>query len=192
MPDSLNIPLLLASIRRGRQSPKVARHVQRLLAARDGVHSEIVDLAELDLPVMEERVRMRDDAPDGALALSAAVDRADGLVIVTPEYNNGYPGVLKNALDYLLPELKRLPTGIVTVSAGGFGGINCLAQLRLVLLFMGAVPIPVSLPVSKVNSSFTDDGPADDSFDPRAARFLDELLWWTTAARRMGGRNGEG
>jgi len=188
MPDNLDIPVLVASIRRGRESPKVARHVHRLLEARDGVTSDLVDLAELDLPIMEERVRLRDDSPAGALALSAAIDRADGLVIVTPEYNNGYPGVLKNALDYLRPELKRLPVGVVTVSAGGFGGIACLAQLRLVLLAMGAVPIPVSLPVSKVQTSFTEDGPADGSFDPRALRFLDELLWWTTAAHRMGGR----
>lgn len=188
MPDTLNIPVLVASTRRERQTPKVARHVQRLLSARDGVESALVDLAVLDLPIMEERVRMRDDAPAGALALSAALDRADGLAIVTPEYNSGYPGVLKNALDYLYPELKRLPTGVVTVSSGGFGGLSCLAQLRQVLFAMGALPIPTSLPVSKVGSSFTDDGPADDDFDPRAARFLDELIWWTTAAQRMGGR----
>ena len=65
------------------------------------------------------------------------------LSLVTPEYNNGYPGVLKNALDYFLPEYRRKPVGIVTVSSGGFGGINALAQLRLVLFLMGAYPIPI-------------------------------------------------
>jgi NAD(P)H-dependent FMN reductase len=93
--------------------------------------------------------------------------------------------VLKNALDYLLPEFKRKPVGIVTVSAGGFGGISCLAQLRLVLLAMGAAPIPASLPVSRVGQSFSDDGPTDEGFAQRAARFADELLWWTEAAVRQ-------
>ena len=79
--------------------------------------------------------------------------RSDSLVIVTPEYNNGYPGGLNYALDYLLPEYQRKPIAIVTVSAGGFGGINCLAQLRLVTLGMGAFPIP-ALPVSRAQDSF--------------------------------------
>jgi NAD(P)H-dependent FMN reductase len=113
------------------------------------------------------------------------VASGDGLVIVTPEYNNGYPGVLKNALDYLLPELKRKPVGVITVSAGGFGGINCLAQLRLVLLAMGAAPIPASLPVSRVGQAFSDEGPIDADFGERADRFIGELVWWTEAVARQ-------
>ena len=182
----LEVPVFLGSVRRGRRSPTVARWVHRRLVARGGVASELVDLAELDLPVMEERLRMRDDPPPGLEGLSQAIDRADGLVIVTPEYNNGIPGAIKNALDYLLPEFQRLPVGIVTVSAGGFGGISCLAQMRLVLLAMGAVPVPASLPVSRVQDAFDEQGePTDASFASRADRFLDELVWWAQAARRQ-------
>jgi NAD(P)H-dependent FMN reductase len=181
----LRIPVLLGSVRRNRQSPKVARWIEKALEADDRITSELLDLEEFALPIMEERVRMRDDAPPGALRLSETLGTADGLVVVTPEYNNGYPGVLKNALDYLLPELKRKPVGIVTVSAGGFGGVSCLAQLRLVLLAMGASPIPASLPVSRVGQSFTDDGPADPDFGDRAARFIAELVWWTEAVARQ-------
>jgi NAD(P)H-dependent FMN reductase len=95
---------------------------------------------------------------------------------------NGYPGVLKNALDYLLPEYERKPIAIVTVSAGGFGGINCLAQLRLVTLGMGAFPIPGNLPVSHVHDSFNEDGtPNDAAYEKRAANFLDEVIWFTEA-----------
>jgi len=185
MSETLNIPVVLGSVRRNRQSPKVARWMRRYLEEELGVTSPLLDLKELELPIMEERLRLRDDPPAGAVGLSEAVAAADGLVIVTPEYNNGYPGVLKNALDYLLPEFKRKPVGIVTVSAGGFGGISCLAQLRLVLLAMGAAPIPASLPVSRVGQSFSDDGPTDEGFAQRAARFADELLWWTEAAVRQ-------
>jgi NAD(P)H-dependent FMN reductase len=70
----------------------------------------------------------------------------------------------------------------VTVSAGGFGGINCLAQLRLVALGMGALPIPENLSVSRVHDSFKDDGtPNDPAYEKRAAEFLDEVLWFTEA-----------
>jgi NAD(P)H-dependent FMN reductase len=131
---------------------------------------------------MEERLHRRDDPPPRLQEYSDKISRADSLIIVTPEYNNGYPGVLKNALDYLLPEYERKPIGIVTVSAGSFGGINCLAQLRLVTLGMGAFPIPENLSVSRVHDSFQEDGtPNDLAYEKRAAGFLDEVLWFGEA-----------
>ena len=93
------------------------------------VQTELLDLLEFNFPIMEERLHRRDDPPPHLQEFGEKIGRADSLVITTPEYNNGYPGVLKNALDYLLPEYERKPIAIVTVSAGGFGGINCLAQL---------------------------------------------------------------
>ena len=128
--EPLLIPVILGSTRRGRQSHKVARFIAERMSRNERIETEILDLAEYDFPIMEERLRFRDDPPPGLREFSEKVARSDSLVIVTPEYNNGYPGVLKNALDYLLPEYQRKPIAIVTVSAGGFGGINCLAQLR--------------------------------------------------------------
>ena len=149
---------------------------------REGVETELLDLLEYNFPIMEERLHHRDDPPPRLKEYADKIARADALIIVTPEYNNGYPGVLKNALDYLLPEYERKPVGIVTVSAGGFGGINCLAQLRLVTLGMGAFPIPESLPVSRVRDSFKEDGtPNDPAYEKRAAVFLDEVLWFAEA-----------
>jgi NAD(P)H-dependent FMN reductase len=137
---------------------------------------------EYNFPIIEERLRFRDDPPPRLRELSQKVERSDALVIVTPEYNNGYPGVLKNALDYLLPEYQRKPIAIVTVSAGGFGGINCLAQLRLVALGMGALPIPTALPVSRAQDNFDEDGnPKDPAYETRAQSFIAELLWFTEA-----------
>ena len=176
------IPILLGSTRRDRQSPKVARFILDRLGRYERVETELLDLQEYDFPIMEERLRFRDDPPPGLMEFAEKIARADSLLIVTPEYNNGYPGVLKNALDYLLPEYRRKPFGIVTVSAGGFGGLNCLAQLRLVSLGMGAFPIPAGLPVSRVGSSFEEDGnPVDPSYEDRARSFLEELLWFTEA-----------
>jgi NAD(P)H-dependent FMN reductase len=124
------------------------------------------------------------DPPPPALAgFASALAGADAILIVAPEYKNGYPGVLKNALDHLPPNIfRRKPIGICTVSSGGFGGINCLAQLRLVCLAMGGVPIPVHLPISHVKESFGDDGALlNPKIDVRAAEFLSELLWYAEA-----------
>src|SRR3989441_6946851 len=155
---SFYIPIIAGSTRRDRQSIKVARFVFSRLQKRNGVETELLDLLEYNFPMMEERLHHRDDRPPGLQEYAEKIARADSLIIVTPEYNNGYPGVLKNALDYLLPEYERKPIGIVTVSAGGYGGINCLAQLRLVTLGMGAFPIPENLAGSRVHDSFREDG----------------------------------
>ena len=114
-------------------------------------------------------------------------------MIVAPEYKNGYPGSLKNAFDYLPAGiLRRKPIGIVTVSSGGFGGLNCLAQLRLVCLAMGGVPIPVAFPVSRVDEAFDEPGALrDPKLAARVGPFLDELIWYTRALAGPRGRVGE-
>ncbi len=87
--------------------------------------------------------------------------------------------VHQTPLVIILPEYRRKPIAIVTVSAGGFGGLNYLAQLRL---GMGAFPIPASLPVSRVQDSFDEDGnPKDPSYEKRAKGFIDEVRWFTEA-----------
>lgn len=175
------IPVILGSTRRGRQGAKVARFIYERMRQYEQLETEILDLLEYNFPIMEERLRFRDDPPH-LRGFSEKIARADAVVIVAPEYTNGYPGVLKNSLDYLLPEYRRKPIAIVTVSGGGFGGLNCLAQLRLVTLGMGAFPIPVSLPVSRVQDSFDEDGnPKDSSYEKRAKAFIDEVLWFTEA-----------
>jgi NAD(P)H-dependent FMN reductase len=182
-----NIPVIAGSTRRGRQTPKVARFIQRRLVERDGIESDLLDLAEYDFPIMEERLRQRDDPPPGLTEFSERIARADALVLVTPEYNSGYPGVLKNALDYLLPEYRRKPVGIISVSAGPWGGLSALAQLRQVVLSLGALPIPAKFPVRKVQSAFDEEGETEDpAYEKSAQRFIDELLWYTQAlaARR--------
>lgn len=176
------VPVILGSIRRKRESMKVAKFVLRYLEQRSNLQAELIDLRELNLPMMEERLRFRDDAPPGVLELSVKINRADSILIVTPEYSGGYPGVLKNALDYLRPEFKRKAVGIVTVSAAITGGILCLNALRQVLLSMASVPIPASLMISNVREAFDSDGnPADPALHERARAYLDEFLWFTEA-----------
>src|SRR5436853_4123812 len=176
------IPIILGSIRRNRESIKAARCVLRSLQQRAGIETEMVDLKEFDLPMMEERLRFRDDAGPNIVEFSAKMARASSILIVTPEYSGGYPGVLKNALDYLRPEYRRKPFGIVTVSAVATGGILCLSSLRQIILHMGGVPIPASLMVPNVQQAFDAEGnPTDPKLSQQAKAFLDELLWFTEA-----------
>jgi NAD(P)H-dependent FMN reductase len=176
------VPVILGSIRRNRQSIKIARFALRSLKERGTVDAELLDLKELNLPMMEERLRFRDDAGLNLREFSAKISRAHAVLIVTPEYSGSYPGVLKNALDYIKPECVRKPFGIITVSAVETGGILCLNSLRQVVLHLGGVPIPASLLVAQVKESFDAEGiPADPAFYGQAKLFFDEFLWFTEA-----------
>jgi NAD(P)H-dependent FMN reductase len=179
----LFLAVLLGTSRVGRRSADVARLVLTELGRRAGVRVELLDLADYDFPVMRHRLDQADQPPLGLREFSGKLARADGLVIVTPEYKNGYPGALKNALDYLDRGIfDRKPLGIATVSSGWGGGLNCLAQLRLVCLAMGGVPIPASFPVARVQEAFDEQGEVrDPGVRRRLGPFLDELIWYTRA-----------
>jgi NAD(P)H-dependent FMN reductase len=180
--NMFTIPIILGSTRRGRRTSRAAYFIASRMAQTQRIRSEILDLVEYNFPMLEERLRFRDDPPPQVLEFSHKLAQADALVIVTPEYNNSYPGVLKNCLDYFKPEYRRKPVGIVTVSAADFGGVNCLAQLRLVTLAMSAFPIPASLPIPKIEESLQADGtPIDYSLNAKAETFLNELIWFTEA-----------
>jgi NAD(P)H-dependent FMN reductase len=176
------VPVIIGSIRRGRKSPLAARFIVERLKGSGKFEPDLIDLAEYDLPIMEERQRYRDDSPPAVVEMGAKLARADAIVVVSPEYNGGYPGVLKNALDYFLPEYKRKPIGIVTVSEGDFGGISAMAQLRLIFLHMGAYPVAHRMSVSRVQDAFDDNDKAKDPLLDKAAKaFTAELLWLTEA-----------
>lgn len=174
------VPVILGSIRRNRESIKVAKFAVRSLRERSTANTELLDLKELNLPMMEERLRYREDISPSLFEFSTKVRKASSILIVTPEYSGGYPGVLKNALDYLKPECSRKAFGIITVSAAMTGGVLCLNSLRQVILHLGGVPIPASLPVAMVREAFDWDGnPIDPAFHQRAKVFFDEFLWFT-------------
>jgi NAD(P)H-dependent FMN reductase len=180
--ETFYIPVLLGSVRRNRESIKVARFALDCLQQLGCAHTELLDLKEMNLPMMEERLRFHNDPPPEVILFGSKVRQADSLLIVTPEYTGGYPGALKNALEYLKDEYRHKPFGIITVSAVETGGILCLVSLRQVVLQMGGLPIPASLLVSRVQEAFDSQGrPSDPAFVKRAKAYFDELLWFTEA-----------
>ncbi|WP_414623147.1 NADPH-dependent FMN reductase [Calothrix sp. CCY 0018] len=179
----LSIPILLGSCRNGRKSLKVAQFILGELLQNNCIQTELIDLGEYKLFMLEERLKEMEETPPNLLRFCSKLGEADGILIVTPEYKNGYPGVLKNALDYLEPQaLKHKPIGICTVSSGGFGGLDCLAQLRLVCLALGGLPIPDKLPISYIQEVFDEDGKLCDlGFKTKLESFINELVWYSEA-----------
>ena len=116
----LNIPVILGTTRKGRMSGHAARFMVDQIAKREGIATELIDISKLPLPI--------DDAGDGIKdpEFSAKMTAADALVIVTPEYNHSFPGLLKHVLDSCLKEYIHKAAGIVGVSAGPFGGVRAI------------------------------------------------------------------
>ena len=180
----LKVLVILASVRQGRMSERVATFVMGRLAAVEGIAADLVDLRELNLPIMEERLGRIEPTPPNVAELGAKIVGTDAIVIVTPEYNRGYPGVLKNALDYYFKEYKRKVVALVTVSDGGRGGVNCWAQLVTILVRMGAIVLPPNVEVERVDKSFAEDGTAlDPIYIKRTDFMIAELVWLTTRVK---------
>ena len=182
------IVILSGSVREGRKSHYVAELITEKLKNSTNHDIILLDLKEYPLPLMETRLDNKNQYPETLKKLSSALINADGIIIVSPEYKNGIPGALKNALDYLKPQIFRhKPIGNITVSSGGFGGINCLSQLRLVSLAMGGLPIPEKLCVSNINEFFNNSGAIlNTSINEKTTQFLDAFLWYV---KRMSVQN---
>ncbi len=180
MTSPLRIPVIVGSARRGRQSIKVAHFVRKRLQ-QAGIDPPLLDLAKIRLPIMEERLHKRDDPPPGLVPFSEAVAEGDAVVVVSPEYHGSIPGVLKNALDYLRGEWDRKPVGIITVSGGGFGGVQVHNHLQLLFLRLKALPV-AAMAVSHVSQSFAGDGsPKEERYETSFNQFLETLQWYADA-----------
>ena len=125
------------------------------------------------------------------IRFSATIERADGLVLVVPEYNHGYPAVLKNAIDHIYPEWVDKPVGFV--SYGNAGGARAVEQLRQVVVELKMLPIrsAIHIPVPVYLAVRNEPVPANpELFRPlkegrvnQVERFFAELLWSARALR---------
>lgn len=182
-----HIAIISSSIRTGRQSHRVALFFKNYLENNRLATASLLDLAEYNFPLFNERLRFQKTPAAATLDFSKKIQAADGVLIVTPEYNGGYPASLKNVVDLLYDEWRRKPVAISTVSAGGFGGMQVITSLQFSFWKIQAWTVPAMFPVPKVQEAFDENGmPADPAATgKRAAAFIDELLWCVEAARRM-------
>lgn len=182
---TLKTAVLYGSARRERQGIKAARFIVAKLDAR-GHETTLVDSQEHALPMLDLMYKEYDvgNAPPAMQSISETLNRADGFVVVTAEYNHSVPAALKNLLDHFQSEYLYKPSAIVTYSAGPFGGVRSLVNMRGILAELGAAAIPSSLAVSNVGAAFDVDGKAiDEAYDKRVTGFLDEYEWYTRALK---------
>jgi len=178
MERALFIPLILGTAREGRQSENVARFVFEQTKKRADVETELIDVRELPMKLDDAGEQMKDQK------FSAAIERCDGLIIVTPEYNHGYPGLLKHALDMNLKEYIHKAVGICGVSAGPFGGARVIEGLLPVMRELGLVAIFEDVNFGNVAKIFDDQGNLlDQNYVRRLDKFLNELVWMARVLR---------
>ncbi len=182
-----HIAIISSSVRIGRNSHRVALYFQNYLKENNLATVEIIDLNEYQFPVFDERLRFHPSPTEKMLEFSNRVKNADGVLIVTPEYNGGYPAALKNVVDLLYEEWHRKPVAISTVSDGQFGGTQVITSLQFSLWKIRAWTVPAMFPVPKAPEAFSEEGvPADKpATDKRASKFIGELLWCIEAKKRM-------
>jgi NAD(P)H-dependent FMN reductase len=178
MEPPLFIPIILGTARQGRESENAARLVFEQTKKRAGVETEFIDVRTLPMRVDDAGEQMKDPK------FASTIERCDGLIIVTPEYNHGYPGLLKHALDMCLKEYIHKAVGICGVSAGSFGGARVIESLLPVMRELGLVTIFEDVNFGKIGTLFDERGNLlDENYIRRVDKFLDELIWMAQVLR---------
>jgi NAD(P)H-dependent FMN reductase len=174
----LFIPVILGTPRQGRYSEHVARFVLDEVSKQESVETELIDIRAIALPTVDAGEAVKDSG------FSELVERADALIIVAPEYNHGYPGLLKHVLDSNLKEYIHKAVGICGVSAGPFGGTRVVENLLPVMRELGLVTIFWDGNFSSVQKVFDESGALlDESYVRRIDKFLKELIWMAKVLR---------
>ena len=172
---NLFIPIILGTVRQGRMSEPIAKFIFEQVIQYQGVETELIDIRKLPISVI-------DAGPDAKIpGFSETVQRADGLIIVTPEYNHTYPGMLKHVLDLNYKEYLHKAVGVCSVSAGSFGGVRAVEALLPTLKAFGLGTIVTDLNFGNVTQIVDEAGnliePA--AYVSRFERFMQELVWLT-------------
>jgi NAD(P)H-dependent FMN reductase len=182
------LQIISASTRPGRRGIAVARWVQQLAEQHGGFDVELVDLAEVGLPVFDEpnHPRLQQYTHQHTRDWSATVARADAFVFVTPEYNHSFPAGLKNALDYLSREWADKPAGLVSYG-GVSAGLRAATALKPVLAALRMVPVveAVSVPFFAQFLSDDDEFVPNTELEAGGKAMLDEILRLESALRGL-------
>jgi NAD(P)H-dependent FMN reductase len=174
MTNKLFIPILLGTNRKDRQSENVAKWVFEQMQKHDEIETQFFDVRDFDLPRDHYGTELGKDFPEWR----DAIIKADGLVIITPEYNHGYPGVLKSVLDLLLKEYIHKAVAFVGISAGVWGGTRVIEACVPMVRELGLAVTFSDLNFPQVQNKFDEEGNLlDNAYEKRSKDFLDELIW---------------
>lgn len=174
----------MGSSRHGRKGEVVVNWVRAQVAADPRFEVDFVDTQILNLPFFDEPLSpftMKREAkeythPEGR-AWANRVAQAEGVIIVTPEYNHGYPGVLKNTLDWVGPEWSDKPVAYISYSSQITGGARAVEQLRPVATELGLVQVANAIHIPRIAEAFKPDGqPVYEPLSNSLKSMLDELM----------------
>jgi len=178
----MRIVLIIGSVREGRQTDKIGKYLAKKFEQYEDVTCEILDLANLDIPILTARWEKQEDPPQILPHISNKLKHADAVVLCSPEYHGSYSGVIKNAIDHYWKEFQRKPMGVVATGSGRFGGINASTEMQLLILSLGAFPMPYKLLVPYIQKIFDEDGEPNEEFLVKnTQRFVEEFLWFASA-----------
>ena len=182
------LTVIIGSTRPGRAGLPIAEWFVERARKHGGFQVEVADLAEIDLPLLDEpnHPRLRKYTKQHTLDWSARIERADAVVFVTPEYNYGYPAAVKNAIDYLHEEWRDKPVGFVSYG-GVAAGTRAVQQLKQVVTTLRMVPVVESVNIPFHAQFIDDDGRvhANDTMEQAADAMLDELARVESALRSL-------
>lgn len=182
------IGIIISTTREGRFGDKPAAWIKDLAAERTDMTTELIDLRDYPLPLFDEPTAPIYKPAEHAVArrLGDKMETLDGYIFVTAEYNHGPPGALKNAIDYLYPELARKPAAFV--GYGGVGAARAVEQLRLILVELHVVPLRDAVHVGLADLiAMRQEGQtfADRPHLIRAAHtMLGQLSWWARVLKQ--------
>lgn len=172
--EKLFLPVLLGTARKQRNSVHPAKWLVAEMEKRPGIETRLFDVVDFAMPQDDYGQGIKDQFPEWR----DAIIRADGLVIVSPEYNHGYPGSLKAVLDLLLREYVHKAVAFVGVSAGPWGGTRVIEAMVPMVRELGLAVTFSDLNFPRVQNTFDAAGKLlDPAFEKRAGEFLDELVW---------------
>ncbi|KJS61318.1 NADPH-dependent FMN reductase [Streptomyces rubellomurinus] len=185
--DTHKLVIIVGSVRDGRFGPVVSSWVAEQATAHGGFEVEVVDLAEVELPLAlpASSPKFAGDGyprPAGMARLTEALEGADAFLIVTPEYNHSYPASLKAAIDWHFTQWTAKPVAFVSYG-GAAGGRHAVLHLENVLTELHAVTIRDGLAFPNYFTAWQDGSPLDPAAAGYATTLLDQLFWWAGALK---------
>jgi NAD(P)H-dependent FMN reductase len=182
------LTIIIGSTRPGRAGLPIATWFADCARSHGGFEVNVADLAKVNLPLLDEpkHPRLRQYIHQHTKNWSAIIDASDAFVIVTPEYNYGYPAPLKNAIDYLQSEWLDKPVGFVSYG-GVSAGTRAVQQLKQVVTTLKMIPVVEAVSIPFHPQFMGDDGRvhANDIMEQAAGAMLDELVRVEAALRPL-------
>jgi len=179
----MKIVIISGSVRKGRKSHQLTLELQQRFIRNCQAQTEVIDLAESQLPVLEDEQFQTHPSPSPVmLEIHHKLNDADAIIFLSPEYHGSYTGALKNAVDYYWSEFQKKPIGVVATSSGKFGGINTSTQLQQLVLSLGAYPMPLKLLAPNVQHAFNAEGIlVDEGLSKTMDKYVAEFIWFADA-----------